>query len=29
MYEYAENWGIESLEIIGLGDSTRPLPTKF
>jgi len=27
MYEYAENWGIESFEIIGLGDSTRPLPT--
>lgn len=27
MYQYAENWGVESFEIIGLGDSSRPLPT--
>lgn len=27
MYQYAENWGVESFDIIGLGDSTRPLPT--
>lgn len=27
MYQYAENWGVESFELIGLGDSTRTLPT--
>lgn len=27
MHQYAENWGIESFDIIGLGDSKRPLPT--
>lgn len=27
MYQYAENWGIDSFDIIGLGDSKRPLPT--
>lgn len=27
MREYAENWNVESFDILGLGDSTRPLPT--
>ncbi len=27
MYTYAEQWGISSFEIIGMGDSHRPLPT--
>jgi len=27
MYTYAENWGVSSFEIIGMGDSKRPLPT--
>lgn len=27
LYQYAENWGVESFDIIGLGDSSRPLPT--
>lgn len=27
MYTYAEQWGVSSFEIIGMGDSSRPLPT--
>lgn len=27
MYTYAEQWGVDSFEIVGLGDSSRPLPT--
>lgn len=27
MYQYAESWGVDSFDIIGLGDSKRPLPT--
>lgn len=27
MFQYAENWGVDSFDIIGLGDSKRPLPT--
>jgi len=27
MKEYAENWNVEVFDILGLGDSSRPLPT--
>lgn len=27
LHQYAESWGVESFDVIGLGDSKRPLPT--